>query len=552
MPDVSPLRAGDPKELAGYRLEGLLGEGGQGAVYRAHGTDGKPVAIKILYARVAEDATARARFAREISAARRVAPFCTARVLAADVEGDAPYLVSELIDGPSLQQAIQQNGVMRGADLERLAIGTLTALTAIHQAGIVHRDFKPANVLLSAQGPRVVDFGIARALDQTSTLTSQALGTPAYMAPEQLEGTTIGPAADMFAWGCTIGYAATGGPPFGNDTVPAVIGRILDEAPDLSGMDTGPLRDMVTRCLDKDPSARPTAEALLAHLLGQPTSPREVETTLAKGAHMVETTPTVTSLRPFTPPPDPTPVPPDRSRKAMMIGAAALAALVTAGAGVLIVPHLLHGHAAPRKHPPPPTPSIPVQVAGWSTVIDPAHKIAYDTPPSWHAEKGRGFGLPLPGDGPHDPLVNLYGVGLYGKPCGGDYNQLYGRATVGFMGYKKAALKLIAQDAARKWIDVRYANDKKDAAALNRQPGSVESVTINGMKAVHVSVDLTMSPPYNCERPPHAVVHAVAIPSRGSTNSVMAFIVMADRSVSDAVPDQTLQQIIGSLRPSPA
>jgi serine/threonine protein kinase len=545
MPEVSPLRTGDPKTLAGYRLEGLLGEGGQGAVYLARDIDGEAVAIKILYARVAGDTTVRARFAREINAARRVAPFCTARVLAADVEGDIPYLVSELIDGPALQQAIQQNGPMHGPELERLAIGTLTALAAIHQAGIVHRDFKPANVLLSPQGPRVVDFGIARALDQTSTLTSQALGTPAYMAPEQLEGTTIGPAADMFAWGCTIAYAATGGPPYGNDTVPAVISRILDEEPDLSGMAAGPLRDMVAHCLDKDASARPTAETLLAHLTGEPTSLGNASTTMAKGAHMAEMTPTMTSHRPFIPPSPGDPIPPDRTRKAAMIGAAALVVLLAAGIGVFTVPHLRHGHPSPTAAtPPPPTPSIPVQVAGWNSVADQVDKIAYDVPPSWQAAKDFSIEIKAPG---HGPKAVLWGGGVDRAPCGNDTTDL---AMMGFMAYENVALKLVAQDAATSMINTNYARSKEDAATLNRRPRTVESVTINGMSAVHVTVDLPVSPPYNCERPQHAVIHTVAMQSRGRKR-VITFVLMAVRNVANAVPDQTLQQIIGSLRPSP-
>src|SRR5262249_20197499 len=140
--------------------------------------------------------------------------------------------------------------------LERLAVGTLTALAAIHRARIVHRDFKPGNVLMSPEGPRVVDFGIARVLDATSTLTSQAIGTPAYMAPEQFDGRPLTPAVDMFAWAATMAHAATGRPPFGADSVAAVVAAVLDDEPDLSGM-TGPLVPVITSCLSKNPQARP-------------------------------------------------------------------------------------------------------------------------------------------------------------------------------------------------------------------------------------------------------------------------------------------------------
>lgn len=258
-----PLRPGDPEELAGYRVVGRLWQGGQGTVYRAEGPDGAPVAIKLLNPRKIGSAQARTRFAREVSAARQVGEFCTARVLAADVEDDHPYLVSEYIDGVSLQEAVIRDGPLAAPDVERLAIGMATALAAIHGAGIVHRDFKPANVLLSAQGPRVVDFGIARALDATSTLTSQAIGTPAYMAPEQLRGEAVGPAADVFAWACTLVYAATGTPPFGDDSVAAVVKRISRDEPSLGGL-TGTPAQAATWCLAKDPAQRPTAEKLLA------------------------------------------------------------------------------------------------------------------------------------------------------------------------------------------------------------------------------------------------------------------------------------------------
>src|SRR4051794_805563 len=168
----TPLRANDPERVGAYLLTGRLGEGGQGVVYLGEGPDGEQAAVKLLHAGFSGDARMRARFAGELASAKRVAPFCTARILDADVEGDAPYLVSEFIDGPSLRGVVDAEGPRSGDALQRLAIGTVTALTAIHEAGIVHRDFKPGNVLLAADGPRVIDFGIARALDATGTLSS--------------------------------------------------------------------------------------------------------------------------------------------------------------------------------------------------------------------------------------------------------------------------------------------------------------------------------------------------------------------------------------------
>ncbi|WP_149262292.1 ABC transporter substrate-binding protein [Actinomadura sp. K4S16] len=312
MTGVAPLREGDPSRLGAYRLTGLLGEGGQGAVYLGEDEPGHRVAVKLLHARFSGDPKARSRFAAEVAVAKRVSAFCTARVLDSDVEGDRPYIVSEYIDGPALSRVLAQDGPRRGADLDRLAIGTMTALAAIHQAGVVHRDFKPANVLLAPDGPRVIDFGIARALDATGTMSSTAVGTPAYMAPEQISGARVGPAADVFAWGATMVYAASGRPAFGQDSIPAVMHRILNMAPDLGEL-PDPLRGIVADCLSKDPALRPASQQVLAHLLAlagslpQPVGPRggEDAVMLTQGARTAAAE--SARLRTQTPPPVPTP-----------------------------------------------------------------------------------------------------------------------------------------------------------------------------------------------------------------------------------------------------
>ncbi|GGS75898.1 serine/threonine-protein kinase [Nonomuraea spiralis] len=249
-----------PPAIGPYLLVRQLGEGGQGAVYLAEAPDGARVAIKVLH----EGASGDGRFAKEVAAARRVEPFCVAQVLDASL-GGRPYIVTEYVEGPSLQQA----GRHAGADLQRLAVATATALAAIHRAGVVHRDFKPANVLLGRDGPRVIDFGIARAADASATVTSSILGTPSYMAPEQFAGATVGPATDVFAWACVMVYAATGVPPFGNDSVPAVLGRIQYGEPQLAGVPE-PLRSIVAACLAKHPDARPTMQDVLFQLIGGP------------------------------------------------------------------------------------------------------------------------------------------------------------------------------------------------------------------------------------------------------------------------------------------
>ncbi|MBO2453911.1 protein kinase [Actinomadura barringtoniae] len=265
---VLPLRPGDPDRLSGYTLIGRLGVGGQGTVFLGEDDDGgRRVAIKLMHAAFTDDPRARSRFAAELAAARRVAPFCTAPILDSDVDGDAPYIVSEFVPGRPLSTVLREDGPRSGAALDRIAVGTITALAAIHQAGVVHRDFKPHNVMLAADGPRVIDFGIARALDAT-TVSGHAVGTPSYMAPEQISGDEVGPPADVFAWASTMVFAATGRPPFGNDTIPAVMHRILHIEPDLGGLE-GRLRETVEQCLAKDPAGRPTSHQALIRLLDQ-------------------------------------------------------------------------------------------------------------------------------------------------------------------------------------------------------------------------------------------------------------------------------------------
>ncbi|MFG1826831.1 serine/threonine-protein kinase [Microbispora bryophytorum] len=266
---VTPLDPDDPRVLGEFTLRGRLGEGGQGVVFLGLSPRGEPVAVKVLKSGL--DSSVRERLVRELDAMRGVAPFCTARVLTAVVDGRMPYVVSEFIDGPSLQQRVDAGGPLRGGELERLAVGTATALAAVHAAGIVHRDFKPANVLLGPDGPRVVDFGIARH-GASDTITAGPVGTPAYLAPEQIAGDPATPACDVFAWGATIVFAATGRPAFGAASVPAVLHRILTAEPDASALPRS-LRGVVERCLAKDPARRPASRDLLLELVGSAPDP---------------------------------------------------------------------------------------------------------------------------------------------------------------------------------------------------------------------------------------------------------------------------------------
>jgi predicted Ser/Thr protein kinase len=262
---IQPLMPGDPTRLSRFDLVGRLGEGGQGVVYLGRGTGPaqERVAVKVLRAGV--DPLAMDRLARELEAIHQIQPFVTAGVIEVGAEGGRQFIVSEFIDGPSLEERVNAGGPMPDGELHRLAIGTATALAAIHSAGVVHRDFKPANVLLGPDGPRVVDFGIARLTD-AATITSGIIGTPAFMAPEQLSGERPTSAVDIFAWAVTIVFAATGQPAFRADTIPAVMHRILFEEPDVSGVPPA-LRAVVSDCLSKDPARRPSGRDLMLRLV---------------------------------------------------------------------------------------------------------------------------------------------------------------------------------------------------------------------------------------------------------------------------------------------
>lgn len=254
-----------------YRPIRQLGIGGQGEVYLAETDRGLRVAVKLLHRHLIANERALSRFLREMEIAKRVAPFCTAQLLDTGEAGGRPYIVSEYVEGPSLRDSVakvKDGGPREGAALERLALNTVAALAGIHRAGVVHRDFNPNNVLLGPEGPVVIDFGVARALDlsQEGRRTTSPMGTRGFMAPEQIENAKdIGREADLFAWGATMVFAATGKMPFsGALTAP------LHQEPDLHGLD-GRLGNIVRRCLDKDPTVRPTSAEVDALLRGQPT-----------------------------------------------------------------------------------------------------------------------------------------------------------------------------------------------------------------------------------------------------------------------------------------
>ncbi|MBB3727326.1 serine/threonine-protein kinase [Nonomuraea dietziae] len=257
-------------QIGRYRLLHVLGRGGMGTVHLAEDPAGQRVAIKVINPELSQHEQFRARFRREADAALRVRRFCTAAVLEAALDGDQLYVVTEYVPGPNLEEAVRQSGPLRGSSLDALAVSVATALTAIHGAGVVHRDLKPSNVLLSPVGPRVIDFGIARALDEIGgvTGTGELIGTPRYMAPEVLRGEPVSAACDVFSWGCLLAFAATGKAPFPGETLPSIIYQVLNTEPVLEGLEPA-LRELVVASLAKDPAWRPTAQQLLDQLIGR-------------------------------------------------------------------------------------------------------------------------------------------------------------------------------------------------------------------------------------------------------------------------------------------
>ncbi|MES9539851.1 protein kinase [Actinomadura sp. NPDC000600] len=266
---LGELRPDDPTRIGRYRIEAKIGEGGMGAVYLGRDPDGRAVAVKVVRAELAGDRTFLARFHDEAANAQRVASFCTAQVLEHGEDLGLAYMVTEYIDGPSLLQHVSAKGALSPGMLHGVAVGVAAALVAIHSAGLVHRDLKPSNVLLSISGPRVIDFGIARALDMASshTRTGQVVGTPGWIAPEQITTQEVTPAVDVFAWGCLVAYAASGRNPFGQGSFQIMAARAVHADPEVGDLPPS-LSGLVRAALRKDPAQRPTARDLLLALVG--------------------------------------------------------------------------------------------------------------------------------------------------------------------------------------------------------------------------------------------------------------------------------------------
>jgi Protein kinase domain len=264
---MQPLSSGDPVQIGPYLLRGRLGAGGMGQVFLASTLAGRSVALKVVRPELSGDQEFRARFRQEIAAAQRVRGLYTAELVDADPEADPPWLATAYVPGPSLQQVLDSRGPLPEVEAFRLVAGVAEALQAIHAAGVVHRDLKPSNVVLGPDGPRVIDFGIARALERSAlTQTGMAVGTPQFMAPEQLLNQPATPMIDVFALGALAARAVLGRPPFGDGHPAAMLYRVLHEPPDLNGCPPR-LRALIESCLAKQPADRPRPAEILQYCL---------------------------------------------------------------------------------------------------------------------------------------------------------------------------------------------------------------------------------------------------------------------------------------------
>ncbi|MFE0107290.1 protein kinase [Streptomyces sp. NPDC059009] len=422
---MEKLGPGDPQRIGAYRLLGRLGAGGMGQVYLARSGRGRTVAVKLVRQELAEQEEFRNRFRQEVQAARRVGGAWTAPVLDADTEAEIPWVATGYVAGPSLQAVVgHDHGPLPERTVTVLAAGLANALKDIHTAGLIHRDLKPSNVLITIDGPRVIDFGIARALETVTdgglTRTGALVGSPGFMAPEQVRGDRITPACDVFCLGSVLAYAATGALPFGtaNSGVHALMFRIAQEEPDLEGVPEE-LADLVRDCLAKDPAARPSLDALLERTgaadtlaIGggktlEPWLPAALVAQLGRHAVQLldaedpdEATPAVpgtpatpaggpTPSAPATPPATPsTPAAPDAPSDGPPAPHTA--------APLDHLPTMIGNGAAPHTPPPTPPPGAPTPAYG------------YPQPPAYGYPQNQAPAHPHPQPHPHTPAPYPY------------------------------------------------------------------------------------------------------------------------------------------------
>jgi hypothetical protein len=262
---MEPLSVDDPRMIGEFRLHSRLGAGGMGQVYLGFSPAGRAVAIKVIHSQFARDQEFLRRFSNEVAAASAVGGMYTAPVVDYDLRSRTPWLATAYVPGPTLATVVSNHGRLPQAAIWRLAAGLAEALRTVHAKGLIHRDLKPANVLLADNGPHVIDFGISRAAQSMTQLTSagMAIGTPGYMSPEQAQVQGVGPASDIFSLGCVLAYATTGNPPFNGDNPASILYQIVSAEPDLRAVPPG-LYQVIEACLKKDPAQRPTPAGLIA------------------------------------------------------------------------------------------------------------------------------------------------------------------------------------------------------------------------------------------------------------------------------------------------
>ena len=308
---VEPLADHDPRQVGGFRLQARLGAGGMGRVYLGYSPGGRPVAVKVVHPDLARDPEFMLRFRREVAAAQSVSDAYTAAVVGAGPDDSPPWLATTFVAGPSLADLVTRSGPLPEDAVWRLAGGLAEALQAIHSHGLIHRDLKPGNILIAADGPRVIDFGISRTTEGTVvTATHTTIGTPAYMSPEQAQGHSVGPGSDVFSLGSVLAFAAGGTAPFGGSGTEmfAIAYRVVHGGPDLSRVPAS-LRPVIDACLAKDPAARPPVSQLIADVAAGAAThpgvtpgrfwPDQVAAVLESSAF----TPVLPPPAPLTPPP---------------------------------------------------------------------------------------------------------------------------------------------------------------------------------------------------------------------------------------------------------
>lgn len=340
---MQPLHPTDPARVGGYRTLGRLGAGGMGVVLLGRSAGGALAAVKLVRAEYADDPAFRVRFRREVAVARKVRSRWAVPVVDADTEAPAPWLATEFVPGPALSDAVARSGGLPADSVRFLGARLAEALDAVHAAGLVHRDVKPANVLLATDGPRLIDFGIARALDDTVlTATDVVIGSPGFLSPEQAQGGHVGPPSDVFSLGCVLAYAATGRRPFGSGPVEAMLFRTVHDTADTTGIPHG-LLDVVAACLAKAPGDRPTAAGLRDALVRDaegPWLPGPLLQLIAERSARMLQLPDIEPTRATAPPvpaapadalPAPAAAPPPPRRR-ILLGAAA-ATLLAGGGG---------------------------------------------------------------------------------------------------------------------------------------------------------------------------------------------------------------------------